>query len=257
MADRAKGFLYTMSHSRIDEWRTHKPNQIKVAWHNATLLRFSSVQDWTICFIFFAKFVPVLENLGKDVWMPKRKMLDFWNSGSGRFATWLQQACNMKSWGLRCLSWISGSGGVPTWFGTLCRYVEFPGAQHECYTQTSPASVMNFLGCNIQWILKLHPAKKIKSWWPPPNLRNQSHDFFPGTWPFQMSQTTGDKKMISIFFPVCHLQIHLGKKIEHKKCSRIIFLWLENVDLFKKNTDFVIIFWFWRSRTKSRMYRGG
>ena len=43
-------------------------------------------------------------------------------------------------------------------------------------------------------------GQKIKSWWPPPNLRNQSHDFFPGTWPFQMSQTTGDKKMISIFF---------------------------------------------------------
>ena len=106
--------------------------------------------------------MPVPENLGKDVWIPKRKMLDFWNSGSGRFATWLQQACDMKSWGLRCLSWISGSGGVPTWFGTLCRYVEFPGAQHECYTQTSPASVMNFLGCNIQMNLETPPGKKNK-----------------------------------------------------------------------------------------------
>ena len=44
--------------------------------------------------------------------------------------------------------------------------------------------------------------------------------------------------MISTFFPACHLQIHLGKKIEHKKCSKIIFLWLETWIFSNKKSQF-------------------
>ena len=96
-------------------------------------------------------------------------------------------------------------------------------------------------GATFKWILKLHPAKN-KSWWPPPNLRNQSHYFFAGTWPFQMSQTTDDKKKISIFFPVCHLQIHLGKKMSTKNAPKLFSCGLKTWIFSKKHTDFVIIF---------------
>ena len=39
-----------------------------------------------------------------------------------------------------------------------------------------------------------------------------------------MSETTGDKKLSSLFFfPVCHLQIHLGKKILSTKNAPEVF----------------------------------
>ena len=148
MADRAKGFLHTMTHSRIDEWRIHKPNQIKVAWQNATLLD---------------------------------KMHDK----------------------------INGSGGVPTWFGALCRYAEFPGAQHACYTQTSPASVMNFLGCNIHMNLEnswnsTRQKNYSKILVATPNLRNQSHVF---SWYLTLSNESNNWRQTKCFqfFPVCQL----------------------------------------------------
>ena len=89
-------------------------------------------------------------------------------------------------------------------------------------------------GATSKRMLKLHPAKKLKSWWPA-----QTFDinlmFFLVLDPFKWVKHLASKNDFIFFFLRASFKSTGENKIEHKKCSRFTFLWLVAAIFSQKN----------------------